>query len=103
MSGARKVIAGALAFAVLVGATIWVGRALDREAQVKDREVREWCASVGWRLAGCPVVQGKEPALTPVVDRAGESRAIAAQIVAACKRAERARVYFQACDTIHGD
>ena len=102
MSGARKVIAGALAFAVLVGATIWVGRALDREAQVKDREVREWCASVGWRLAGCLAADRQEPAFAED-ERAREVREIAQQIVDACERAERVGTYFRACDSIVSD
>lgn len=53
MIGRRVLIgvgAACLAVLILIGA----GRALDREARERDREVREWCAAAVMEIAGCP-------------------------------------------------
>lgn len=97
---ARKVAMGVaviLAVPALVASAV---ECLDREAGNRERLGREWCARSSLPLAGCPAPVAPSPA---AVDRRAESDQIAAQIVAACDRAARARLYVKACDSIVND
>lgn len=99
---ARNVATGVVAIIATALLVVSAARGLERERENREREDRVACAQSVRRLAGCPAPAAPRMMEAESAQRR-EADAIAAQIVAACDRATRARLYVKACDSVVTD